>query len=299
MKLRHRYLLLIDHVALARTRRKSIRKVARAEMSTRLNAVLLAIGDLAGAAAVHRIRFHAAADYWKSAVVMSMKWNTGAGKFAEEIAESAADVTENPLAGSGMSDVRLISTKRLRALQGNIVSAVFADWFGLRVSTVQAGILGSYSNTAWLARGLMRSAGLADNKGTLSGKDRWKLKVVLEPYVRGLQLRRSHLEGMYHSGRTLLAAQIQMVRIRRLRRMGFSQNGLDVLYPDRLDREQLRLQKKSIGQVRNKWIRFIETRGLSLRFENYLHLQTLLAQAPVRDSARIGRYLAALERRHI
>lgn len=298
MSLLNQFGLARDALALARVRRRSIRIVARTDFDTRRGTILQALSDLGGAIGAHRLALQAITDFARITILPSLKRNSNIRDFTKDIARPPNPDVENPLIGAREAAACLLRSERLRALQGQIISSAFGSWFGLKVNSAQAGVLGSYSDAAWLARGLMQSAGLVEGRDKLSDNDRWRLKVVLEPFVRGLQLRRAHLEGLPDPGRALLAAQVQKRRLLRLKRKGFAPDNLEVLYPEMLDREVFRVRRENIEQIRNQWTTRIETRGTRRRFENYLHLQTLVLGAPSRGPVRLGRYMAAVEQRH-
>jgi hypothetical protein len=299
---RHRLKMIHSHLILGRTRRQAIRKVRSEEMTAYRSIANVALQDLSGAILAHRLRFRDIREYLGVAILPALRRRRSAdsitGKFIEESAAPPKEEQENPLKGAREAAAYFISSPRLRELQGQIVRTAFADWYHLKITSRQMAVLGCYSDTAWIARGLMKSAGLPQDLRRLGTDERRRLSIVLEPYIRGLDLRRHHLEGLTHPGRSILASLSQQRRVGRLERRGFSPEDLKVLYPDMLDQETLRFRRESLMSLRDDALRLIDTRSTGLQFENYLHLQTLTMGAPSRGPKRLGRYMAAVELRH-
>ncbi len=256
--------------------------------------------DLADALSSHRLGLRAIADYCRETVKPVLRPDTDsvARKLAADCAEPPEDKKKNPLTGAREAAACLISYPRLRDLQARIIKPTFLSWYGLKVKPRQAAVLGCFSDTAWIARGLMKTAGLPDSLAVLSAEDRRRLAIVLEPYVRSMDLRRAHLEGLSRPGRTVLAALSQKRRIGRLRRRNFAPEDLEILYPDMLDRETLRYRQENITTLRDEALRLVEARRTSRQFENYMHLQTLVISASSRGPKQLGRFMAAVELRH-
>jgi hypothetical protein len=292
--------LIRAHFALGGTRRRAVKRAARFENESRRELAFLALRDLAGAAGAHRLRRRAIREYLGESLrpLLRRRDESAAKRLAADCAEAPRKEQDNPLKGAREAAAYLITSRRIRNLQAKVVEVAFSLWYGLTVQPRQSAILGCYSDTAWLARGLMKSAGVFEKKESLDNDDRRRLSVVLEPYVKALELRRTHLEGLTKPGRTMLAAMAQKRRIGRLRRSGFAPDDLKVLYPDMLDRETLRYRQETILNLRDDALRLINTRAAGRRFENYLHLQSLTMGAPSRGPKRLGRYLAAVESRH-
>ena len=289
------------HLRLGRTRRRTLRRVASAEAASRRAAAVLVLRDLGDALMAHRLRVRAVREYLDETlgpVLRRRKGESVAAKLAADIAEPPGEEQENPLRGAREAAAYFITSPRLRLLQGHIVRAAFANWYGLEVSDAQAAVLGCYSDTAWLARGLMKCAGLPVDERRLGADERKRLEVVLEPYVCGLDLRRRHLEGLTHPGRAILATLSQRRRVGRLKRRGFSPEDIRILYPETLDEETLRIRCEKVETLGDDALRSVRNRETALRFENYLHLQTLVLTAPSRGPKRLGRFMAAVEQRH-
>jgi hypothetical protein len=250
----------------------------------------------------HRLRYRDIKEYMGAAIFPTLcrrqRADSATSKFIAESAAPPKEEKENPLKGAREAAAYFINSPRLRDIQGRIVTTAFSDWYGLKLSSRQAAVMGCYSDTAWLARGLMKSAGLPRDLRRLGTDERRRLGVVLEPYVRGLDLRRHHLEGLTRPGRAILATLSQQRRVGRLERRGFSPEDLKILYPEMLDQETLRFRLESLETLRDDALRLLNTRSTGLQFENYLHLQTLTLGAPSRGPKRLGRFLAAVELRH-
>ncbi|RKX96835.1 MAG: hypothetical protein DRZ90_08140 [Spirochaetes bacterium] len=285
---------------LAVTRRQVVKRVAREEKKNRWNLVLLVLRDLFSACGAHQIQKQAIREYLVESLypLLGKQKETVAKRLAADCAEVPWKEQRNPLKGAREAEAYLITSRRIRYLQARVVEFAFADWYGLNMLPRQSEILGCYSDIAWLARGLMKSAGLSEKKGSLKNNDRQRLFVVLEPFVKGLELRRLHLEGLSNPGRIILASLVQKRRIGRLRRSGFSPDNLKSLYPDMLDLETLRIRQEAILNLRDNAFRLIETKTIGRKFENYLHLQTLTMGAPSRGSRKLSRYLTAVESRY-
>ncbi|MDT8298124.1 MAG: hypothetical protein RQ801_07485, partial [Spirochaetaceae bacterium] len=195
---RRRLEIVRSHLILGRTRRRSIRKIRTKERTAQRTLANLALQDLAGALLAHRLPYRDIKEYIGAAIFPALRRRQKADSVTNKfIAESAAppkEERENPLKGAREAAAYFINSPRLRNLQGRIVTAAFADWYGLKLSSRQAAVMGCYSDTAWLARGLTKSAGLPKDLRRLGTEERRRLGIVLEPYIRGLELRRHHLE---------------------------------------------------------------------------------------------------------
>lgn len=292
---------LRGYLELGRTRRRSVRAVGRAEKDSRRETTDLALENLIGAVWALRLLPRNIGEYLKDTGITGWR---GRGRpalladlFSEEIKKPPKEKTGNPLKDAREAAVYLITSPGIRNLQGRIVGAAWEDWFGLYVTEKQAAVLGSYSDVAWLSRGLMKTAGVSLRAGISPG-DKRRLKVVLAPFVHSMNLRRAHLEGLSRPGRALLAAWFQSRRLGRLRRSGFAPDDMKVLYPDIIDIETLSHRRQAVVSLKNEYLRNIRVRSDGRRFENYMHLQTLIMGAPSRGPVRLGRFMAAVERRH-
>ncbi len=290
--------IIRGYMNLGRTRRLSVRAVGRTENHVRRETTRLALKNLCGAIWSLRLLPGNIADYLNNTGLLSLRPGEPLLRvqFAGEIRRRlpSKETSWNPLKDAGYireSETYLLSSPRLRSLQGHIIATVWDNWFGLKVSGKQAAVLGSYSNAASLSRGLMKAGGINGRAG-LSREDKKRMEVVLEPYVRNMDLRRAHLEGLRRPGRVLLAALSQKKRLGRLRRSGFASDKLEVLYPDLIDIEALRHRRQAVVSLKKKYIRKIRVRSEIARFENYMHLQTLIMGAP-------NRFTAAIERRQV
>ena len=299
--------IIRGHLELSRTRRLSLRTVSKTEKIVRRETASQSLRNLGGAIWALRLLPRNINGYLNDTGLAPFRRQKQPGgmplcrQFAEDIRRPPDEKIDNPLKNDGNfreSVTYLISSPGIRSLQGRIVSATWENWFGLKVSEKQAAVLGSYSNAAWLSRGLMKAGGLL-HKTRISQEEKKRLAVVLDPYVRSMELRRAHLEGLSRPGRALLAAWSQKRRLSWLRRSGFSPEDLEVLYPHIIDSETLKQRRQAVVSLKNEYIRKIRVRNDGTRFENYMHLQTLIMGAPSRGPVRLGRFMAAVERRQV
>ncbi len=299
--------IIRGHLNLSRTRRLSLRIVSKTEKVVRRKTAGLSLKNLGAAVWALQLLPRNVSVYLNDTGLTPFRRQKRHRvsplyrQFAKEIRKPPDKKIENPLKDDGNfreSASYLISSPGIRSLQSRIVSTVWENWFGLKVTGRQAAVLGSYSNAAWLSRGLMKAGGLLHKK-QISQEEKKRLKVVLEPYVRNMELRRAYLEGLSRPGRALLRAWSQKRRLSWLRHSGFSPEDLEVLYPHIIDSEALKQRRQAVVSLKDEYIRKIRVRNNGTRFENYMHLQTLIMGAPSRGPVRFGRFMAAVERRQV
>lgn len=297
---RREWFAIAASLELDRVRRHSVCELCRMEEQSRRKTAADAVWNLFSAARAHRLLLRNIGVYLKETGPAGDFFpdSVYSRQFDEELRQPPETSTENPLKNIRESATYLISSPRIRKLQSHIIRTVWKDWFCLELSDNQSSVFGVWSNAAWLSRGLLKVSGVG-MKGTLSGEDRRRLSVVVEPYARTMDLRRVHLEGLSSPGRALLSAWIQKKNIGKLRKSGFAPEDLEILYPEVIDRETLSYRRKKAAALKKKYIMKIQLRESRRRFENYMHLQTLILGAPSRGPVRLGRFMAAVERRQV
>jgi len=301
-RFRRQQSLFSASLELGRERRRSVFDLCAVERKGRWKTWIQAIQNLGSALWAHRLLLRNISEYMKETFLVDFNHREDGfsliREFARKAGEPPVEMRENPLKNVRESASYLIVSPRVRQLQGRILRLVWKEWFDLNLTENQCLTLGAYSNAGWLSRGLMKASGVG-MKAKISGDDKRRLAVVLEPYTRTMDLRRAHLEGLSHPGRTLISAWKQRRRIGKLRRSGFAPEDLSVLYPDVIDRNTLIHRREAVVTLKKNYIMKIQLRDSRRRFENYLHLQTLILGTPVRGPVRLGRFLAAVERRQI
>jgi len=302
IRFRRQRLPLAASLELGRVRRRAVFDLCAVERKGRWKTWIQAIQNLGSALWAHRLLLRNISEYMKETFFVDFNHREDGfpliREFAREAGEPPVEMRENPLMNVREAASYLIVSPRVRQLQGRILRFVWKEWFDLNLTDDQSSILGGYSNAAWLSRGLLKASGVG-MKAKISGEDKRRLAVVLEPYARTMGLRRAHLEGLSHPGRALISAWKQRRRLGKLRRSGFAPEDLSVLYPDVIDRETLIRRREAVVTLKKNYIMKIQLRDNRRRFENYLHLQTLISDAPARGPVRLGRFMAAVERRQV
>ncbi len=284
-QLRRGKALIISSLGLSRTRRRSVYELCCEEQRIYRKTSALALLNLSGALRTHRMRIRNILEYLKlSGIgVLSGGRYPHSRQFSKDIRQPETEPMENPLKNVREAASYLITSPRVRQLQGRILKVVWRDLFELELNDRQSAVLGSYSNAAWLSRGLLKASGLS-LKGNISEENKKRLTVVVEPYTRTMDIRRSHLEGLSRPGRALLSAWTQKRRLGKLRRSGFVPEDLSVLYPDIIDSVTLTHRRQAVVSLKKKYIMKIRVQDDVRRLENYLHLQTLTMGAAERRS---------------
>jgi len=280
---------------LARDYRRALRAVAHSDRSQRLRIAGMAVADLIEAARALRLPPRAVAEYLGTTLGPLRPDRRRMQGWARRFAAALPPTEErraNPLRGASEENDRVLRSPRLCRIQSRVLRCAFAQWFGLALSPADAAVLGAFAGVAATARNLMQAAGVSPQRRRLDDADRRRIRRTLGAFVQGRAMERDYRIGIGDP-----PPRRRPRLFRRRRPVGVTAPAA-TLYPESLDRQDLEERREVILRIRDALRRRITARAEARIFENYLHLQSLTLGAPSRGPERLGRYLAAVERRH-